>query len=200
MDPEGNGRTGAGTGLDAVVVLVGAPGSGKTTVRARLLAEHPGTAVLSPDDERAALREDDVAAGRLPRDLQDYSLQALHRCSAAGAALLAEGRGYIADATHLRRKERVAQVRAAHDAGLRAIAVLLPDLPVPVLVQRNAPRAELRRVPAERLARHANRRSLIDADALRQEGFDEVVEADADPARAAAPRPPLVHDRTERSR
>jgi predicted kinase len=164
---------------EAVVVLVGAPGSGKTTVRMRLLAERPGTPVLSPDDERAAMREQDLEEGRAPQPLQDYSLPALRRCADGAAALLAEGRGYISDATNLRRKERVPQVRAAHEAGLPAIAVLLPDLPVAALVERNASRSELRRVPEDRLARHANRRSLLDAETLRQEGFDEVVEIDA---------------------
>jgi predicted kinase len=184
MDPEERGAR------EAVVVLIGAPGSGKTTVRTRLLAEHPGTPVLSPDDERAAMRERDLEEGRVPRPLQDYSLPALHRCADGAAALLAEGRGYLSDATNLRRKERTAHVRAAHRAGLPAIAVLLPDLPVAVLVARNAPRSELRRVPEERLARHANRRSLLDAETLRQEGFDEVVEIDA---AARAPRPPAIH-------
>jgi predicted kinase len=170
---------------ETVVVLVGAPGSGKTTVRTRLLADHPGTPVLSPDDERAAMREQDLEEGRVPRPLQDYSLPALRRCADGAAALLAEGRGYIADATNLRRKERVPQVRAAHEAGLPAIAVLLPDLPVAALVERNASRTELRRVPADSLIRHANRRSLLDAETLRQEGFDEVVEIDAPPAAPA---------------
>jgi predicted kinase len=174
---------------EPVVVLIGAPGSGKTTVRAQLLVDRPGTPVLSPDDERALLRERDVADGRVPRGLQDYSVAALARCADAAADLLAEGRGYISDATNLRRKERVAHVRAAHRAGLRAIAVLLPDLPVPALVARNAPRSELRRVPEDSLARHANRRSLIDAATLREEGFDDVIEVDAAPSTADEERP-----------
>lgn len=186
----------APTGVrDAVVVLVGAPGSGKTTVRMRLLDERPGTPVLSPDDERAALRERDVAEGRVPRDLQDYSLPALRTCAAAARALLAEGRGYISDATNLRRKERVAQVRAAHGAGLPAVAVLLPDLPVAVLVERNAPRSALRRVPEDGLARHAGRRALLDAETLRQEGFDEVIEIDPEPGGSLTPPSAAPADR-----
>jgi predicted kinase len=192
-DAAASGRVGGAEPEEPVVVLIGAPGSGKTTVRAQLLVERPGTPVLSPDDERALLRERDIAAGRVPRGLQDYSVAALARCADAAADLLAEGRGYIADATNLRRKERVTHVRAAHRAGLRVVAVLLPDLAVPTLVARNAPRSALRRVPEDSLARHANRRSLIDATTLRQEGFDDVVEVDAEPA--APPQP--AHDDRE---
>lgn len=152
----------------------------------RLLAERPGTPVLSPDDERAAMRERDLEEGRVPLALQDYSVPALRRCADLAAALLADRRGYVSDATNLRRKERVAHVRAAHGAGLPAIAVLLPDLPVATLVERNASRSELRRVPEERLVRHADRRSLLAAGTLRQEGFDDVVEIDAAPAAVPA--------------
>jgi predicted kinase len=171
-----------GPDTEAVIVLVGAPGSGKTTLRNRLLGEGRATAVLSLDDERVALRERDAAAGRAPRDLQDYSLPALHRCTAAARALLADGHGYLADATHLRRKERVLHVRAARRAGLRVVAYLLPDLPVATLAARIAARPEQRPVPDEVLARHAHRRSLLTARMLEEEGFDEVVEVPISPA------------------
>lgn len=160
---------------ERVVVLVGAPASGKTTLREAFVAQSP-IAVLSPDDERDAMRARALAAGREPRALQDYSLPAIRRCEEAAARLLAEGRGYLADATHLRRRERVAHVRAAHTAGLPAVAVLLPDLPLEVLAARNDRRAEHRRVPENALARHAHRRGLLTAALLREEGFDDVVE------------------------
>jgi len=159
------------------MVLVGAPASGKTTLRARLLADCPGSfPVLSPDETRATLRARDVAAGREPRDLQDYSLSALRSCTTRAEVLLGAGRGYLADATHLRRKERVAHIRAAHQAGLPAVAVLLPALPVEVLAARNAERSPERRVPHDILVKHAHRRSLLTRSLLLEEGFDDVVE------------------------
>jgi hypothetical protein len=54
--------------------------------------------------------------------------------------------------------------------------VLLPDVPVEELRRRNAQRAPHRRVPEDVLGRHAHRRSLLTADLLRDEGFDDVLE------------------------
>jgi predicted kinase len=167
---------------ESVMVLVGAPASGKTTLRTRLLAAGSEPfPVVSPDDERAALRARDAAAGREPRDLQDYSLPAMRRSADRVAALLTAGTGYLADATNLRRRERVAHVRAAHEAGLSAIAVLLPALPVEVLRVRNAARSPERRVPEGILAKHAHRRGLLSRALLLEEGFDAVVELPALP-------------------
>lgn len=160
----------------AVTVLVGAPASGKTTVRRRLIERGDLRAVVSLDDERLTLRGEDRLAGRAPRPLQSYSYLAVQRCAATAQGLLGAGRGYLADATNLRRRERVAHVRAAHAAGLRAVAVLMPDLPVEVLAARNAERPEELQVPVSVLAKHAHRRSLLGPDLLREEGFDEVVE------------------------
>jgi predicted kinase len=162
---------------EAVVVLVGGAASGKTTVRKQLLAAGAAPCdVLSLDEERAALQERDLAAGREPRELQDYSLPAVRRWEAAAQDLLASGRGYVAAATHLRRRERVTHVRAAHAVGLPAVAILLPALPADVLSEHNALRAAHRRVPENVLARHVHRRSLLSAELLLAEGFDEVVE------------------------
>jgi predicted kinase len=179
---------------NAVTVLVGAPASGKTTVRRRLIADSPALPLVSLDDERVRLRDEDLLAGRPPRPLQAYSHRAVQWCAAAANALVAEGRGYVADATNLRRRERVEHVRAAHAAGLRAVAVLMPDLPVEVLAARNAERPEELQVPVTVLAKHAHRRSLLGPDLLREEGFDDVVEpapaleAPGEPLAAAAAR------------
>src|SRR3954451_50477 len=60
-----------------ITVLVGAPASGKTTLRRRLVAGGCPPAVVSLDDERVALREQDLLAGRPPRPLQGYSHRAV---------------------------------------------------------------------------------------------------------------------------
>jgi predicted kinase len=173
-----------------VTVLIGAPASGKTTLRRRLIAGAVAAAVVSLDDERLALREQDLLAGRPPRLPQGYSHRAVQRCAAAAQALLADGRGYLADATNLRRRERVAHVRAAHAAGLPAVAVLLPDLPVDVLAARNAARPAEQRVPPAVLEKHAHRRSLLSAEQVRDEGFDVVLEVPDPLPTASAPEVP----------
>lgn len=159
-----------------VVVLVGPAGSGKTTVRAALVAAGLSRErVVSLDDLRARARAADVAAGRDPRPLQHYSLGAVRAAARQQATLLAAGLGYLADATHLRRRERVAHVRAASAAGLPAVALLMPALPVEVLMERNARRPAERRVPEEVLLRHVHRRSLLGGELLLAEGFSAVV-------------------------
>ncbi len=162
---------------EAVVVLVGAPASGKTTFRQRLIATGCAPSdVLSLDDERAALRDRDLDRFGEAGTLQAYSLAAIRRCDAAAQSVLARGRGYLVDATNLRRRERVAHVRAARAAGLPAVAVLLPAVPLEELSRRNARREPDRRVPEDVLARHAHRRALLSAAMLSDEGFDDVLE------------------------
>ena len=160
-------------------MLVGPPAAGKTTVRAKLLAAGlPPDHVVSLDDLRRAVAAQVQAAGGPVRAPQDWTVRALRCAARRQSDLLASGSGYLADNTHLRRRERVRHVRAAHDAGLPAVAVLLPELPVAVLARRDAAREAGARVPELVLLRFAHRRSLLDPAVLREEGFDEVVEAD----------------------
>ena len=157
---------------EGVVVLVGPPAAGKSTLRRRLVrAGLDVGAVVSLDDLRREFRAADLAAGAPPRDVQDYSLRAARRAARRGDALAALGVGYVADATHLRRAERREHVRRARDTDLPAEAVLLPDVPLLELLQRNATRPPDERVPEEVLGRFAHRRSLLGTDLLRDEGF-----------------------------
>jgi predicted kinase len=152
-----------------VVVLVGAAGSGKTTFRRSLVAAgYDAGRVVSLDDLRRCERAADAAAGRPVRSLQDYSLRAVRRAQRRCDAL--------ADATHLRRRERMAHVRVAADCGLPAVAVLLPDLTLATLLHRDAERPPDERVPTEVLAKQAHRRSLLSVGLLAGEGFAEVLE------------------------
>ena len=159
-----------------VVVLVGASGSGKTTLRRRLLAAGwSPELVVSLDDLRRAVRDDDVRGGRPPRLLQDYSLPAVRRAAVSAQAAVASGAGYLADATHLRRSERREHVIRAAAASLPAVAVLLPLVDLPELLRRNAARPGDERVPAEVLARQHHRWSLLTRELIGTEGFSAVL-------------------------
>ncbi len=179
----GRAACGRGTSAPVVLVLVGAAGSGKTTLRRALLASARGALpVVSLDDLRRELRAADAAAGRPVRDLQGYSLPAVRRAQRRCQALAGLGAGYLADATHLRRAERVAHVRTARAAGLPVEAVLMPPLPLEELLRRDRARPADERVPADVLARHAHRRSLLGAQGLRADGFAVVHEPVAVPS------------------
>jgi predicted kinase len=161
----------------AVVVLVGPPASGKTWARRRLVeAGFPGEHVVGLDDLRRDARSRAATAGEPVRPLQDYSLTAVRASAARRQALLSAGWGYLADATHTRRRERAEHVRAAGAAGLPAVALLFPDLPLQLLLVRDALRPADERVPPAALAAFAHRRSLLTAQLLRGEGFAAVYE------------------------
>jgi predicted kinase len=159
-------------GTPAVVVLVGTSGSGKTTLRRRLLAEGLAVGgVVSLDDLRREARDHVLRRGGAARPLQDYSATAVRRARRRSEVFAAFGCGYVADATHLRRRDRREHVAVASDAGLPAVAVLMPLLDVEELVRRNAARPPDEQVPADALLRQHHRRSLLSADGLLGEGF-----------------------------
>jgi predicted kinase len=166
-------------GLPAVVVLVGPPAAGKTRVRRRLHdAGLPTRLVVGLDELRRAARARATAAGEPVLPLQDYSLTAVRTAAAVQQELLDAGTGYVSDATNLRRRERVGHVRAARDAGLPAVALLLPDHPVDMLLARDMLRPADERIPADVIAAYAHRRSLLTVDLLRGEGFAAVHDID----------------------
>lgn len=146
----------------------------------------PPERVVSLDDLRRGLRDADVAAGLVEKEPQAYTLRALRLAAAREAELLARGEGYLLDATSLRRRDRVEHVRAAHGAGLPAVAVLLGPLPLATLSERNAGRPADEVVPADVLARQWHRHGLLSAALLREEGFDVVVAPGGGPPREAA--------------
>jgi predicted kinase len=173
-------------GMPAVLVLVGTSASGKTTLRRELVsAGLPGDQVVSLDDLRRRARAWDRARGRPERDLHDYSALAVRLAARRCDALAAFGAGYVADATHLRRRDRRLHVTVAAETGLEARAVLTPAEPVEVLLERNLRRPADEAVPVDVLLRQAHRRSLLSADRLLAEGFASVVEAGVPPERGA---------------
>jgi predicted kinase len=116
----------------ALVVLVGAAGSGKTTLAARLF--DPAD-VVSSDAYRAAVSGDEA-----DQSVTRTAFSILHR---EVARRLADGRLVVVDATNVQQHARRSLLRRAAAHGTPAIALVLA-LPATVVQARNA--ARLRRV------------------------------------------------------
>jgi len=144
----------------AVVLLIGAAGSGKSTFAARWF---PPPAIIASDDLRAAITgdvEDQTANGLV--------FAAVHR---ALDRRLASGQGSVIDATNLTAAGRQAILERAGRAALPAIAIVLA-LPAELVQRRNAGR-DGRRVPAAVVARHLARvERLLERGALEREPYE----------------------------
>lgn len=147
----------------AVVLLVGAAGSGKSTFAAR---HFPAGSVLSSDALREAISGD---AGN--QAVSRAAFAAIHRQL---DRRLATGRLTVVDATNIGAGGRAAIRRIARRQGTPVVAIVL-DLPPEVVLARNMARVE-RRVPeavvADQLARLA---AMLARGDLATEGYAIVV-------------------------
>jgi len=146
----------------ALVVLMGAAGSGKSTFAARHFAPDE---VLSSDAFRALIAGDEAdQRATVP------AFAALHRAleHRLGAGLLT-----VVDATNVTAHARVQLTRRARAAGVPAIALVL-DLPLDVVLARNAARTRV--VPEDAVRRHvADLRRALRPGRLEAEDFDRVI-------------------------
>jgi protein phosphatase len=153
--------------VPGLVVLVGAAGSGKTTLAARLFEP---SEILSSD----ALRE--VVSGD-PGDQRatGTAFSILHR---EARRRLAAGRLVVVDATNVEARARKELLQLSHASAAPSIAVVILA-PAEVVHARNAGRPG-RVVPADIVDRHLARLTGLGrmpadiADALRAEGFGAV--------------------------
>ncbi len=168
----------------AVVVLVGASGSGKSTWAA---ARYRQPEVVSSDALRGVV-------GSGPADL-DASGDAFAVLEAVVAARVGRRLTTVVDTLGFDRDRRRSWLASARASGLPAVAVVL-SAPDALCRSRNAVRD--RPVPAKVLAQQLRQADLVRAE-LDGEGWDEVVVVDTDEAPApAADLPTLDPDRAER--
>ncbi len=168
---------------DALVVLVGASGSGKSTFAAR----HFGpTEVVSSDALRAMVADD-------PAD-QSATRAAFELLALIARRRLQRGRLTVVDATSVRRRDRTHLVGLARSAGRPVVAIVL-DPPLATCLEHNASRPDRQVEPAvvER-QRTELERSLAAPGGLEGEGFsavhrldDALVVAGASVRRAGSP-------------
>lgn len=147
-----------------IIVLIGVAGSGKSTIRAELLAQHPDYKVYSIDDLRAAFfakrnarhgnaSEAFAYASAHDREYEQYTKTYL-------ANLLKSGVGIIADSTNLSPKRRMKYVNAKYTYGydLKAIVV---NTPLQECLDRQAGRGD-KAVPEEAVRDQYSKLDLSD--------------------------------------
>ncbi|MGW3376528.1 AAA family ATPase [Streptomyces hydrogenans] len=148
----------------AVVVLIGAAGSGKST----FASTWNPSQVLELDHFRAMVSDE-------PGD-QQATADAVAAMRTVLEARLARKKTTVVDATNCERAVRAGLVQAARRHGVPAVAVLM-GTPVSLCVIRQTARTPDRAVPADTVrAQHAA--AVTAYPGLRGEGFDHVVFAD----------------------
>jgi protein phosphatase len=162
-------RTGAGSSgpidipADALVLLIGAAGSGKTSLAGRLF---PAEAILSSD----ALRQE-VSGDAANQQASPQAFRILH---AQAARRLAAGRLTVVDATNIAAAARRLLRRVASVHGRPTIAIVL-DMAGSLCLARNAGRPG-RTVPEAIILRQlASLRRALDRGDLAAEHFDRLV-------------------------
>ena len=147
----------------SVVVLVGAAGSGKTTLAARLFAPDE---ILSSDALRATVSGDEA-----DQRASAVAFRILHRTL---ERRLARGELTVIDATNTKPEHRRPLTARARATATPTVAIVL-DLP-PTTVQAQNAKRTTRTVDPAVVDRHldAVRKTLDDAQ-LSTEGFDHVV-------------------------
>lgn len=156
--------------VGALVVLVGAPGAGKTTFAARLVEAGLVDAddVLSADALRQEITGD---ASDTSRDRKVFA-----RIRTELDDRLRTGRTAVVDATGLWPRRRARHLTVARDSGRPTVAVRFP-MPIPELLARNAARHRI--VPPGAVVGMARQLEVgATSEHLRAEGFDLVVDAD----------------------
>lgn len=125
-----------------LILLIGLPGSGKSTLSERLIANRSGYRYISTDRIRAQLFGDEAAQGTwrlIWQELQRQLVQGVQsRCA-------------IYDATNVRRRDRRQVIRLAQSVGFQHISGLWLDVPLANCLERNSQRD--RRVPEEVIQR-----------------------------------------------
>ena len=169
----------------ALVVLVGASGSGKSTWAAQ---RYRAVEVVSSDALRGVV-------GSGPNDL-DASADAFEVLETVVSARLGRGLTTVVDTLGLDAARRRGWLAAARAAGLPAVLVLL-QTPDEECRRRNVVRD--RPVPATALAGQLTRARAV-ADEVADEGWDLVLPVSSDPSAAApTPTPAAAEARGERT-
>ncbi|WP_017297076.1 AAA family ATPase [Nodosilinea nodulosa] len=151
-----------------LLLLVGIPGSGKSTWAREFVAAHPRYRTVSTDAIRAELYGNEAVQGDWRQIWRRVMTQWRQGVEAIGRGNL---EGVIYDATNARRRQRRAAIAAARQIGFTPITVVWFDLPLSLALERNGRRS--RQVPMAIVA--AMHRQLQGAPPSTGEGVEQVL-------------------------
>lgn len=149
--------------MNKLLILIGIPGSGKSSLAARLVTECPQIQVISTDKIRAQLFGAQAVQG-------DWTL-VWHQVGRQMQQAVEQSVEAVYDATNAARQHRRAAIALARTTGLTHITGLWLDTPLQACLERNYNRD--RTVPEEVILRMHS--SLLDAPPSRQDGFDDLI-------------------------
>lgn len=147
----------------ALILLIGLPGSGKSTLTKQLVAECPQMQLISTDAIRGQIFGSEAIQGAwllIWREIDRQFQQAI-----------AAGKTAIFDATNTQRRHRREVIALARDRGFTHIMGICVNTPVWLCLARNKKRT--RHVPEEIILRM--HRQLRDAPPSLEEGLDNLI-------------------------
>ncbi|PSR16816.1 AAA family ATPase [filamentous cyanobacterium CCP3] len=149
-------------------MLVGIPGSGKSTWARDFVFTHPGYCIVSTDVVRAELYGDETVQG----DWQQIWRTVLAQWH-QGIAAIQRGEldGVIYDATNARRRNRREAIAAARQIGFTSVTLIWFDVPLNLALERN--RGRWRQVPTDIVV--TMHRQLQGAPPSMAEGVEQVL-------------------------
>ncbi|MBD2326127.1 AAA family ATPase [Alkalinema sp. FACHB-956] len=150
-----------------LVILVGLPGSGKSTIAQQFVDQTPSVRVISTDGIRAQLFGDESIQGpwlKIWLEIRQQFLQATVEIQQGGRSFA------VFDATNAVRKHRRAAIALARKCGFVTVGGLWVATPLPVCLDRNQARS--RQVPEAVIERMTRR--LYGAPPQLEDGFDHL--------------------------
>lgn len=154
--------------MTKLILLIGLPGSGKSSLAQQLVAECPQRRLISTDAIRAQLFGDENIQGTwllVWQRVQEQFLQAVELIS------LGQASEAIYDATNAARKQRQEAIALARDCGFTHLTALWVNTPIEVCLERNQKRS--RQVPEGVIWQMY--RQLQDAPPSLSEGLDRLI-------------------------
>ena len=118
-------------------MLVGIPGSGKSTWARDFVLAHPRYRIVSTDAMRAELYGDESIQGDWPQIWRGITTQWQQSIAAIQQGEL---EGVIYDATNARRRQRRGAIAVARQLGFAPITLIWFDVPLSLALERNRER------------------------------------------------------------